>query len=120
MARVQVFVVDSFTRKVFSGNPAGVVLGGEGLGEARMRQIARELNHSETAFVLPPEGSDHDVRVRFFTPRTEVPLCGHATVAAHYVRAVAGARRRGGTGSSPGRGPCPWRSCGTGRTTGSA
>lgn len=96
MARVQVFVVDSFTRKVFSGNPAGVVLGGEGLGEARMRQIARELNHSETAFVLPPEGPDHDVRVRFFTPRTEVPLCGHATVAAHYVRAVAG-------GTAPGR-----------------
>ncbi len=52
-----------------------------------MQLIARELNNSETAFVLAPDGAGHDVRVRFFTPACEVPSCGHATIAAHYVRA---------------------------------
>jgi PhzF family phenazine biosynthesis protein len=53
-----------------------------------MQAIARELGNPETAFVLPADGEDHDVRVRFFTPSTEVPSCGHATIAAHYVRAL--------------------------------
>jgi PhzF family phenazine biosynthesis protein len=53
-----------------------------------MLAVARELNNSETAFVLPPDGPDHDVQVRFFTPTTEVPTCGHATVATHVARAV--------------------------------
>ncbi|MEV0320281.1 PhzF family phenazine biosynthesis isomerase [Streptomyces sp. NPDC050658] len=80
--------VDSFTRTPFTGNPAGVVLDAEGMTEDRMLAVARELNNSETAFVLPPDGADHDVRVRFFTPTTEVPTCGHATVGAHFARAV--------------------------------
>ena len=90
MRTVQVFWVDAFTRERFSGNPAGVVLGGDGLEEEQMRRIARELNCSETAFVLSPRGEDHQVWVRFFTPTVEVPVCGHATVAAHYVRAREG------------------------------
>ena len=88
MTRLPLFQVDAFTRTKFSGNPAGVVLEADGLDEGRMQQIARELNNSETAFVLSPKGPDHDVWVRFFTPTTEVPSCGHATVAAHYARAV--------------------------------
>jgi PhzF family phenazine biosynthesis protein len=50
-----------------------------------MQLIARELRHSETAFLLTSD--DSDVRIRYFTPTVEVPICGHATVAAHYVRA---------------------------------
>lgn len=82
------YQVDSFTRTPFTGNPAGVVLDAEGMAERDILAVARELNNSETAFVLPADGDDHDVRVRFFTPTTEVPTCGHATVAAHYARAV--------------------------------
>jgi PhzF family phenazine biosynthesis protein len=80
--------VDAFTTRPFTGNPAGVVLRADGMTDAQMLAVARELNNSETAFVLNADGADHDVRVRFFTPVTEVPTCGHATVAAHFARAV--------------------------------
>jgi len=82
---VKVHQVDAFTRTRFTGNPAGVVLDADGLSEAQMLAIARELHNADTAFMLAPEGPDHDVRARFFTPRTEVGFVGHATVAAHYV-----------------------------------
>lgn len=81
------FHVDAFTTTRFRGNPAGVVLEADGMSDAEMQDLARELKHSETAFVLAPDGADHEVRLRYFTPTTEVPLCGHATIAAHYVRA---------------------------------
>jgi PhzF family phenazine biosynthesis protein len=84
----RVYQVDAFTRTRFTGNPAGVVPDADGLSEVQMQAIARELHNSETAFILRPEADDHDVRVRFFTPTTEVPVCGHATIAAHYVRAI--------------------------------
>lgn len=87
----RIYQVDAFTRSRFTGNPAGVVPDAAGLDEAQMQAIARELNNSETAFILPPRGPDHDVHVRFFTPTTEVPVCGHATIASHYVRAIEGA-----------------------------
>lgn len=83
----RIYQVDSFTRDLFSGNPAGVVANADGLTDHQMQQIARELNNSETAFILSPETDNHDVWLRFFTPRVEVPICGHATVAAHYIRA---------------------------------
>ncbi len=86
--KYKLYQVDAFTRTRFSGNPAGVVPDAEGLTDKQMQAIARELNNSETAFILPADGTDHDVRVRFFTPTTEVPTCGHATIAAHYVRAI--------------------------------
>ncbi|MCS6948705.1 MAG: PhzF family phenazine biosynthesis isomerase, partial [Steroidobacteraceae bacterium] len=98
MARsVQVFQIDAFTQQRFTGNPAGVVLGAEVLSDAEMLAIARELNNADTAFVLPADGADHDLRMRFFTPRSEAPFVGHATVAAHYVlsrRAVHAERLR--------------------------
>lgn len=84
----RLYQVDSFTTEKFTGNPAGVISNADGLSEEQMQRIAREMNCSETAFVLSPETSDHDARIRFFTPTIEVPICGHATVAAIYVRAV--------------------------------
>lgn len=82
-----VYQVDSFTTRLFEGNPAGVVLNAEGLSDRQMQQIAREMNKSETAFIINTSGDGYDVEVRFFTPTKEVPICGHATVAAHYVYA---------------------------------
>ncbi len=81
----QVYHVDAFTSQPFRGNSAGVVFPADNLSEAQMQLIARELGHSETAFLL--HSDDSDVRIRYFTPTVEVPICGHATVAAHYVRA---------------------------------
>jgi PhzF family phenazine biosynthesis protein len=88
MKRYRVYQIDAFTTERFKGNPAGVVPDADGLTEPQMQEIARELNNSETAFILPPSSSDHDVWIRFFTPTTEVPSCGHATISAHYVRAL--------------------------------
>jgi PhzF family phenazine biosynthesis protein len=84
------FHIDSFTRTPLRGNAAGVVLDADGLSEAQMQDLARELKHSETAFVLRPSCADHDVHLRFFTPAIEVPVCGHATIAAHYALAHSG------------------------------
>src|SRR5258708_5336192 len=83
--KIQVHQVDAFTREPFTGNPTGVVLNADGLSEAQMLAIARELNNAETAFILAPDGADHTVRARFFTPRSEAGFVGHATVAAQYV-----------------------------------
>ena len=83
--RIRIFQVDAFTADRFTGNPAGVVLDADSLSDAEMLAIARELNNADTAFVLKPDGPDHDLRVRFFTPRTEASFVGHATVATHFV-----------------------------------
>ncbi|HTB64577.1 MAG TPA: PhzF family phenazine biosynthesis isomerase [Steroidobacteraceae bacterium] len=92
---IQVHQIDAFTRVKFTGNPAGVVLDADGLTDAEMLAIARELNNADTAFVLKADGPDHDLRVRFFTPRVEAAFVGHASVAAHYVLSAAtdGTRR---------------------------
>lgn len=90
MEPLRVYQIDAFTTQRYQGNPAGVVANAAGLDDAQMQLIARELNNSETAFILPAEGPDHDLRVRFFTPVIEVPVCGHATVSAHYVLALEG------------------------------
>ena len=86
---IHVHQIDAFTRVMFTGNPAGVVLEADGLTDADMLAIARELNNADTAFVLKANEADHDLRVRFFTPRTEAAFVGHATVAAHYVLSAA-------------------------------
>lgn len=88
MKTYRIYQVDSFTKEKFHGNPAGVVPNADGLTEEQMQRIARELNNSETAFIFKSNSSDYDVEVRFFTPTVEVPICGHATVAAHYIRAI--------------------------------
>jgi PhzF family phenazine biosynthesis protein len=83
--KIQVHQVDAFTREPFTGNPTGVVLNADALSDAQMLAVARELNNAETAFMLAPDGADHSVRARFFTPRSEIGFVGHATVAAQYV-----------------------------------
>lgn len=91
MQHYPIYQVDSFTRRAFSGNPAGVVPDARGLSSTAMQSIAREMNKSESAFVFPGENAGADVHLRFFTPTAEVPICGHATIAAHYVLAHEGA-----------------------------
>jgi len=85
---LRIYQVDAFTNEKFKGNPAGVVANADGLTEQEMLNIARELNNSETAFILSADDASHDVHIRYFTPTTEVPICGHATIAAHYVRSI--------------------------------
>ncbi len=87
---VRVFQVDAFTSERFCGNPAGVVLDADALSAEEMQALARELNNGDTVFLLSPDGSDHDVRARFFTPRREAAFVGHATLAAHAVLAQLG------------------------------
>ncbi|WP_160139566.1 PhzF family isomerase [Chryseobacterium sp. c4a] len=89
MKEVIVYQIDSFTKEKFKGNPAGVVLNAENLTADEMQLIARELNNSETAFVIKPNpNDDFDYHVRYFTPTTEVPVCGHATIGAMYAKAL--------------------------------
>jgi PhzF family phenazine biosynthesis protein len=88
-----VFRVDAFTRRRFSGNPAVVVLEADALSTPEMRMLANELHDGDTAFVLKPDGADHDLRVRFFSPTRELPFVGHATVAAHYALGLEGPPR---------------------------
>ena len=83
--RVRLFQVDAFTTQLFAGNPAVVVLDAECLDDSQMQCIAREFKGVDTAFVLPPETAEHDLRVRFFTPRGETGFVGHATIAVHAV-----------------------------------
>ncbi len=91
MARVghPCFIVDAFTDRAFSGNPAGVVLLEDVRSDAWMQAVAAELRHSETAFVRPTGAT---YALRWFAPLAEVDLCGHATLAAaHVLWAEAGA-----------------------------
>ncbi|MFD0025903.1 PhzF family phenazine biosynthesis protein [Streptomyces sp. NPDC058382] len=87
---MRIRIVDAFTDRPFTGNPAGVLLlDREGFpDDTRLQQIATELNLSETAFAHPlPPGGSADWALRWFTPVTEVDMCGHATLAtAHVLR----------------------------------
>ena len=76
----QALLVDAFADEPMTGNPAGVVPDASDLADDQLQAIAGELGASETAFVVPSDEADR--RLRYFTPETEVDLCGHATVAA--------------------------------------
>lgn len=76
--KLPIYQVDAFTSEVFSGNPAAVCLLDEWLSESTLQAIAAENNLSETAFLVRHGG---DFEIRWFTPLTEVALCGHATLA---------------------------------------
>ena len=88
MKRVVTYQIDSFTKEKFKGNPAGVVVNADGLSDVQMQLIAKELNNSETAFLFSKDSDDCDGVIRYFTPKTEVPTCGHATIAAMYAKAL--------------------------------
>jgi PhzF family phenazine biosynthesis protein len=88
MKKLKTYQIDSFTKEWFKGNPAGVVVNADGLSDDQMQMIARELNNSETAFLFAPDNTNCDGIIRYFTPKTEVPTCGHATIAAMYAKAI--------------------------------
>src|SRR5665647_706451 len=88
MKKLITYQIDSFTKERFKGNPAGVVVNADGLDDNQMQLIARELNNSETAFLFSKDDNDCDGVIRYFTPKTEVPTCGHATIAAMYAKAI--------------------------------
>lgn len=88
--KISIKQVDAFTETPLTGNPAGVVIGGEGLSERQMQMIAREMSVPETAFILPPTVPGAQLRIRWFTPTVEIPLCGHATVASFHALAEDG------------------------------
>lgn len=79
---IPIVQVDAFTNRPFAGNPAAVCVLSEARPDAWMKDVAREMNLSETAFLTPRNG---DYNLRWFTPAVEVDLCGHATVASAHV-----------------------------------
>ncbi|MBI4720535.1 MAG: PhzF family phenazine biosynthesis protein [Chitinivibrionia bacterium] len=79
---MKIYTVDSFTEEPFAGNPAGVCILSEPRDENWMQNVAREMNLSETAFLLEEEDG---FRLRWFTPASEVALCGHATLASAHI-----------------------------------
>jgi trans-2,3-dihydro-3-hydroxyanthranilate isomerase len=87
MRRLHYHLVDVFTDRAFGGNPLAVVTNGRGVSGETMQAIAKEFNLSETTFVLPPDDSRHDWRVRIFTPGSELPMAGHPTVGTTFVLA---------------------------------
>lgn len=89
MKKIEIKQIDAFTKTPFQGNPAGVVLRAEGLSTRQMQEIAKEMNLSETAFVVK-RSNRQLFGVRFFTPEKEVELCGHATIATFYALAKTG------------------------------
>ncbi len=80
--KTTVAVVTAFAATPEGGNPAGVVVDASNYSESDFQRIAKEVNLSETAFLLPSASADY--RVRFFTPNGEVDLCGHATIATYW------------------------------------
>ena len=91
MARSRAFAqVDVFSSEPYYGNPVAVVLDAEGLDEEAMQQFAAWTNLSETTFVLPPETSGADYRLRIFTPSGELPFAGHPTLGSAHAWLEAG------------------------------
>jgi len=94
MKRYPYYEVSAFTttgeNAVFSGNPAGVVLLDEPLSESTMQRVAEQNNLAETAFLVP-EGDGY--RIRWFTPTSEIDLCGHATLGSAYALTLHGLAR---------------------------
>src|SRR4029077_15075391 len=88
---LNVFTIDGDR---FSGNPLCVFEDARGLTDAQMQQLARQMNLSETTFVLPATRADATARVRIFTPGFEMPFAGHPTLGtAHVVRSIHGGNR---------------------------
>jgi PhzF family phenazine biosynthesis protein len=79
---MQIFIVDAFASKAFTGNPAAVCLLAEAMEVSWMQSVAAEMNLSETAFLVKRE---QDYLLRWFTPTDEVDLCGHATLASAHI-----------------------------------
>ena len=85
MPKLHYYLVDVFTEEVFGGNQLAVFPEGQEVPEHLMRRIAKELNLSETTFVLPPANPANDIKLRIFTPGTELPMAGHPTLGTAFV-----------------------------------
>ena len=83
--------LDVFTDRLFGGNQLAVFLDGRGLPSETMQAIAKEMNFSESTFVLPSELRGTDVRMRIFTPAEELPMAGHPTIGSTFALARSGA-----------------------------
>jgi trans-2,3-dihydro-3-hydroxyanthranilate isomerase len=81
---------DVFTDEALAGNQLAVFLDGGPLPREQMQRIAREMNFSETTFILPAQTSDTDARIRIFTPGTELPMAGHPTIGSTFALAHVG------------------------------
>ncbi|MFJ8636646.1 PhzF family phenazine biosynthesis protein [Streptomyces sp. NPDC093568] len=89
---MRIRIVDAFSDRPFAGNPAGVLLLDAFPEDDWLQKVAMEVNHAETAFAHPlPEGGEADWALRWFTPVTEVTMCGHATLATAHVLHSTGA-----------------------------
>jgi trans-2,3-dihydro-3-hydroxyanthranilate isomerase len=86
---------DVFTAEPLTGNQLAVFLDGRGLEPERMQSIAREMNFSESTFILPAEKPGTDVRMRIFTPFAELPMAGHPTIGSTFALAQASVIRGG-------------------------
>jgi trans-2,3-dihydro-3-hydroxyanthranilate isomerase len=82
--------LDVFTDHLFGGNQLAVFLDGRGLTAETMQAIAKEMNFSESTFILPPERKGTDARMRIFTPAEELPMAGHPTIGSTYALARSG------------------------------
>ena len=85
MRRFRYVVCDVFTDTALAGNQLAVFTDARDLDPLTMQALAREMNFSETVFVLPPQADDADVRIRIFTPATELPFAGHPTLGSAFV-----------------------------------
>src|SRR5215212_2769207 len=85
MTSIPFFQADAFAERPLTGNPAAVLPLERWLDDKLMQAIAAENNLAETAFPLPPANADAHSELRWFTPTSEVELCGHATLAAGHV-----------------------------------
>lgn len=83
--RLPITQVDAFASRAFEGNPAAVMPLDEWMNDAMLLAIAAENNLSETAFLVPDGSDEADYELRWFTPTTEIALCGHATLASGHV-----------------------------------
>jgi trans-2,3-dihydro-3-hydroxyanthranilate isomerase len=83
--RFRYVIADVFTDEPLAGNQLAVFTDARDLSEVDMQAIAREMNLSETVFVLPATGADADVRIRIFTPAVELPFAGHPTLGSAFV-----------------------------------
>ncbi|MBM6618094.1 PhzF family phenazine biosynthesis protein [Bacillus suaedaesalsae] len=90
MKTLNYYLLDVFTNEPFGGNQLAVFMDGQGLSTAQMQTIAKELNLSETVFLLPPELSTSSYKLRIFTPKTELPFAGHPTIGTAYLLATLG------------------------------
>jgi trans-2,3-dihydro-3-hydroxyanthranilate isomerase len=108
---------DVFTGNLFGGNQLAVFTDGRGLTPETMQAVAKEMNFSETTFVLSPETRGTDYRLRIFTPGSELPAAGHPTIGSAFALARVGALEPGresfvfGLGVGPTEVALTWRDC---------